>query len=122
MKKIMSLVLAVTLLITVFGGLTVFAADASGIPDGYTVVAAVSGSNDAYGWKVDGTKLYIYYTGAPVAYTSSTYTQRPWQSKVASIKEVVIQGTPTAIGAYSFYQMSNLEKVTFAAPAKCINS
>lgn len=77
MKKIMSLVLAVTLLITVFGGLTVFAADASGIPDGYTVVAAVSGSNDAYGWKVDGTTLYIYYTGDPVAYTSSTYTQRP---------------------------------------------
>ena len=122
MKKIMSLVLAVTLLITVFGGLTVFAADASGIPDGYTVVAAVSGSNDAYGWKVDGTTLYIYYTGDPVAYTSSTYTQRPWQSSAANITEVVIEGTPTAIGDRTFYKMSNLEKVTFAGTETRINT
>lgn len=122
MKKIMSLVLAVTLLITVFGGLTVFATDASSIPDGYTKVDAVSGGNDAYGWKVDGTTLYIYYTGDPVAYTTSTYTQRPWQSSAATITEVVIEGTPTAIGDRTFYKMSNLEKVTFAGTEERINT
>ena len=122
MKKIMSLVLAVTLLMSVFGGLTVFAADPSGIPDGYKVEAAVSGSNDAYGWKVDGETLYIHYTGKPVAYTKLNYTERPWQSKVASIKEVVIQGTPTAIGDRTFYNMSNLKKVTFAGTEKRINT
>ena len=122
MKKIMSLVLAVTLLVSVFGGVAVFAADASGISDGYTVEPAVSGSNDAYGWKVDGTTLYIYYTGDPVAYTSSTYTQRPWQSSAANITEVFIEGTPTAIGDRTFYGMSKLEKVTFAGTEKRINT
>ena len=118
----MSLVLAVTLFMSVFGGLTAFAADASSIPDGYTKVDAVSGGNDAYGWKVDGTKLYIYYTGAPVAYTTSTYTQRPWQSSAAAITEVVIEGTPTAIGDRTFYKMSKLEKVTFAGTEERINT
>ena len=122
MKKIMSLVLAVTLLMSVFGGLTVFAADASGISDGYTEVPAVKGSNDAYSWKVDGTTLYINYTGDPVAYTSETYTQRPWQSSVENITEVVIEGTPTAIGDRTFYGMSKLEKVTFAGTEKRINT
>lgn len=118
MKKIMSLVLAVTLLMSVFGGLTAFAADATSIPKDYTVEGAVADGNDAYGWKVDGTTLKIYYTGNPVTYSKDDYTNRPWQSSVKTITEVVIEGTPTEIGARTFKGMKSLTKVTYSDEAE----
>ena len=118
MKKIMSLVLAVTLLMSVFGGLTAFAADATSIPKDYTVEGAVADGNDAYGWKVDGTTLKIYYTGNPVDYKEGDYTNRPWQGSVKTIEEVVIEGTPTEIGERTFKDMKALKKVTYSDEAK----
>ena len=119
MKKIMSLVLAVTLLMSVFGGLTAFAADATSIPKDYTVEGAVADGNDAYGWKVDDDKtLKIYYTGNPVTYSKDDYTDRPWQDSVDTITEVVIEGTPTEIGARTFKGMKSLTKVTYSDEAK----
>lgn len=114
----MSLVLAVTLLMSVFGGLTAFAADATSIPKDYTVEGAVADGNDAYGWKVDGTTLKIYYTGNPVTYSKDDYTNRPWQSSVKTITEVVIEGTPTEIGARTFKGMKSLTKVTYSDEAE----
>ena len=119
MKKIMSLVLAVTLLMSVFGGLTAFAADAArSIPAEYTVVEAVADGNDAYGWKIDDKTLKIYYTGNPVTYSKDDYTDRPWKDSADKIEEVVIEGTPTEIGARTFKGMKSLTKVTYSDEAK----
>lgn len=118
----MSLVLAVTLVMSVFGGLTAFAADAASIPEGYTVVEAVADGNDAYGWKIDDeTTLYVYYPGNTKVFTKDDYTSRPWQDSAEKITKVVIDGTPTEIGDYTFYQMSNLAEVTFAGTETIIN-
>ncbi len=114
MKKVLSLLLAFTMLLSIMTAMPVFADGSVPTDQGYTVVAAVSGGNDEYGWKVDGTTLYLYYTGAPVTYTSSDYTNRPWNNSAASITKVVIAGTPTEIGAYTFNKMTSLADITFA--------
>lgn len=116
----MSLVLAVTLLMSVFGGLTAFATDATTIPEGYTVVEAVPDGNDAYGWKVDGDgkTLKIYYTGKPVDYSKDDYKNRPWKDSAETIEEVVIEGTPTEIGERTFKGMKSLTKVTYSDEAE----
>ena len=114
----MSLVLAVTLVMSVFGGLTAFAADATSIPKDYTVEGAVEDGNDAYGWKVDDKTLKIYYTGKPVTYSSSDYKNRPWKDSADKIEEVVIEGTPTEIGARTFKGMKSLTKVTYSDEAE----
>ena len=147
MKKIMSLVLAVTLLMSVFGGLTVFAADASGIPDdyekvdavvetvtkewlenqGYETVDPVSKVNELYGWKVyDADKdeiaetLEIFYTGMPKGYTSKDYKTRPWQDQVKTITALVIKGTPTRVPQYGFQEMSALKSVKLAGTEQAV--
>ena len=147
MKKIMSLVLAVTLLMSVFGGLTVFAADASGIPDdyekvdavvetvtkewlenqGYETVDPVSKVNELYGWKVydadkDGIAetLEIFYTGMPKGYTSKDYITRPWQDQVKTITALVIKGTPTRVPQYGFQEMSALKSVKLAGTEQAV--
>ena len=57
MKKIMSLVLAVTLLMSVFGGLTAFAADAASIPEGYK--AKIKATDDVVSVRVAGLQSQV---------------------------------------------------------------
>lgn len=129
MKKIMSLVLAVTLLMSVFGGLTVFAADAvvetvtketlEGL--GYTVEKV--GTDYMYGWKVAEGVLDIYYAGTKVIdYTDSNYKDRPWNSQIKYITSVIIKGTPAQIGKYTFFDMGKLTAFTLAGTETVIGA
>ena len=129
MKKIMSLVLAVTLLVSVFGGVAVFAADAvvetvtketlEGL--GYTVEE--DGTDYMYGWKVAEGVLDIYYAGTKVIdYTDSNYKERPWNSQINDITSVIIKGTPAQIGKYTFFDMGNLTAFTLAGTETVIGA
>ena len=122
MKKAMSLALALALMLSVIAMTPVMAEGSVPTDQGYTIVDAAENGNDKYGWKVDGETLYLYYTGKPVIYTSSNYTSRPWQSQISSISAVVIEGTPTVIGNYTFNGMSNLKSFTLAGTETIINA
>ena len=125
MKKTMSLVLTITVMLSVMA-ITPVMAETTGVPtdQGYTIIPATTEGikNDEYGWKVDGTTLYLYYTGAPGNYASTNYTTRPWNDSVDTITKVVIDGTPTEIGIYTFYGMSKLADVKFAGTETNINN
>ena len=116
MKKNLALLMAIVMVITMMIPITVSAEGEvtetvitkEKLEEmGYTTVEPVANNNDLYGWKVSDGVLDIYYTGAPVMdYAESTYTSRPWNSQAANITSVVINGTPTEIGKYTFYKMS----------------
>lgn len=127
MKKTMSLVLAITMVLSVLA-ITPVMAETTGVPtdQDYTIVAAVAGTNAEYGWKVydadsDETAetLEIYYTGMPKNYKSD-FSDRPWQSEIANITAVVIKGTPTRVAEYAFSGMTNLKSVVFAGTEQSI--
>lgn len=125
MKKTMSLVLAITMVLSVLA-ITPVMAETTGVPlnQGYNIVAATTEGikNDEYGWKVDGTTLYLYYTGAPGNYASTNYQTRPWNDRADTITKVVIDGAPKEIGIYTFYGMSKLTDVDFAGTEENINN
>ena len=132
MKKNLALLMAIVMVITMMIPITVSAEGEvtetvitkEKLEEmGYTTVEPVANNNDLYGWKVSDGVLDIYYTGAPVKnYAESTYTSRPWNSQVKKIKSVVINGTPTEIGKYTFYKMSALKNYTLAGTETVIGA
>ncbi|MBQ2285104.1 MAG: leucine-rich repeat protein [Clostridia bacterium] len=129
MKKIMSLVLAVTLLVSVFGGVAVFATDAvvetvtKEILEGWGYTVEKVGTDYMYGWKVAEGVLDIYYAGTKVIdYTDSNYIDRPWNSQINDITSVIIKGTPAQIGKYTFSNMKGLTAFTLAGTETVIGA
>lgn len=132
MKKNLALLMAIVMVITMMIPITVSAEGEvtetvitkEKLEEmGYTTVEPVANNNDLYGWKVSDGVLDIYYTGAPVKnYAESTYTSRPWNSQAANITSVVINGTPTEIGKYTFYKMSALKNYTLAGTETVIGA
>lgn len=132
MKKNLALLMAIVMVITMMIPITVSAEGEvtetvitkEKLEEmGYTTVEPVANNNDLYGWKVSDGVLDIYYTGAPVKnYAESTYTSRPWNSQAENITSVVINGTPTEIGKYTFYKMSALKNYTLSGTETVIGA
>ena len=99
MKKLLSILLAVTLIISICP-LGLFRITAS---------AATSGKTGQCTWTLNGTVLTISGNGNMGNYFSSSTL--PWGT---SISEVIIEEGVTSIGDYAFYNCTSLTSVTIA--------
>ena len=95
MKKILSIILIVVLILAVIPIGTVFAA------------TSTSGKTGDCTWTLNGTKLTISGHGIMNNYSSSNTS--PWGKEIT---EAVIEEGVTNIGDYAFYQCENLQRVT----------
>ena len=68
----------------------------------------------SYSLSTDNKTLTITGTGAMTNYTSSNYTDRPWNSYATTITKIVISSGVTAIGDYAFQGMTAVESVTYS--------
>lgn len=108
MKKIISLIIVLSMIMSVLGAMPLSA------------VAATSGTcGDALTWTLDdeGT-LTISGTGAMTEWSS--YSKVPWYSERSSIKKVVIGEGVTSISTDTFYNYDNLTEVVISSTVKAI--
>ncbi|MBQ4560928.1 MAG: leucine-rich repeat domain-containing protein [Clostridia bacterium] len=98
MKKLLSLILAVMMLLPLMSA--------------FSLNAATSGSCGAsLNWTLSGSTLTISGSGAMNNY--SYFEKAPWYDSRASIKKVVIADGVTTVGNYAFYQCSALTDIDF---------
>ncbi|MBQ4601431.1 MAG: leucine-rich repeat domain-containing protein [Clostridia bacterium] len=98
MKKLLSLILAVMMLLPLMSA--------------FSLNAATSGSCGAsLNWTLSGSTLTITGSGAMNNY--SYFEKAPWYDSRASIKKVVIADGVTTVGNYAFYQCSALTDIDF---------
>lgn len=105
MKKIISVILSVTLLLSVFAGMSM------------TANAAVrDGTTGDLTWTLDTNtgEFRLSGTGRGDNYANSALNRAPWYLYRTQIKSVVVESGVIQIGAYSFYNCSNLTSVTMA--------
>jgi len=105
MKKALSLVFILTLVITVFCAVDVFAEDATG----------KFGNNDAltWTWKESTTTLTISGNGNMPTYKAETLATRPYNAYATKATTLVIEQGITSIGDYAFDSFSALTSVSF---------
>ena len=73
-------------------------------------------------WTLDDSTLTISGTGAMDDYKDYGAYSAPWSSKTFSIDSIVIEEGATSIGAYAFYNCSNLESVCIPESVTSIGS
>ena len=79
-------------------------------------------------WSLSGTKLTITGKGSMTSFYEfdgqggDNKVYAPWALHAASIEEIVISGTITTVGSYSFKDFVNLTSVTFPESMKAIGS
>ncbi|MBR1929716.1 MAG: leucine-rich repeat protein [Paludibacteraceae bacterium] len=69
----------------------------------------------SYSLSTDNKTLTITGTGAMTNYTSSNYTDRPWNSYATTITKIVISSGVTAIGDYAFQGMTAVSEIEYEA-------
>ena len=107
MKKIMSLLITVTMIISIIQ-IGLF---------GITAGAAASGTTGDCTWSLDGTVLTISGNGNMGNYTNSNTS--PWGKKIT---EVIIENGVTSVGYSAFYGCEELKKVDIPNSIKKIEA
>lgn len=95
MKKALGIILTLTMVLGMFVGIEL------------PVFAATSGTTGDCTWTLDGTKLTISGNGKTGDYLIKD--QAPWGTEIT---EVVIKSGVTNIGTFTFYNCSNLKRIT----------
>ena len=118
MKKVLSVILSVTLLLSVFTALP-FTASAAALDEAAQPVGAQSGkAGDNCTWKLENGVLTISGKGKMYNYSSETIyisgssyikTTAPWRYSITS---AIIKDGVTSIGDYAFYGCTGLTSVT----------
>ena len=81
------------------------------IPEDSDLSGSMPDKTFLWSYDSDNKVLSVYGGGALSAYTSSDYTQRPWQSFCNDIKYLIISNAITSVDAYTFSNMTSLSKV-----------
>ena len=102
MKKVISYILCVCLIITLFSGAVLF-------PVSAVTYSGICGKNLTWEYNSVTSTLTISGTGTMYNYYSS---ETPWQSYYSIIRTVVIDSDVTSIGDYAFYGFKGLESIT----------
>lgn len=108
MKKLLSTLLSVAILMTCIGGISLEASAASVVASGS---CGASGSNMSWELSSDGV-MTIKGSNQRMA-DFSTKNRPGWYGNRADIKELVVQDGVINIGAYAFADCSNMRKVSF---------
>ncbi len=102
MKKFISIILSVVMLLSIVGGINLTAFAESGS----------CGDGVMWDFNADTKTLTISGSGAMTDYTSIDDNNRPWKAYRDSINNLVISEGVTAIGNYSFTFCGNLSEIT----------
>ena len=103
-KRLLSAILSIVMVLTVFSGMTITAHAAS-------VVASGTSGSVNYSLDSDGV-MTLSGNGATADYSQIGVT-RPWYRNLSAIKNIVIEEGVTGIGKYAFYNCTNLETIVF---------
>jgi hypothetical protein len=119
MKKILSVVLSIILLVTVIP-VSTFTASAA--------ISGTCGTNLTWSYNSSTETLAISGTGAMNDYSISTaydgtdayVTSAPWSTSYKTMKTVVISSGVTSIGSFAFYGCTGLTSITIPDPVTSI--
>ena len=110
MKKLLSIIMAAVMIITMT---SIFTMSASAEP------AASGTCGDNATWKIENNTLTITGTGAITGYH---YNDLPWRGQAANIKKIVVGEGITDIGDGDFYYLDNLTEVSLPSTLKTIGN
>ncbi|MGN0522035.1 MAG: glycoside hydrolase [Eubacterium sp.] len=104
MKKVLSFLLSMVMLISVFSGF------------GVKAFAATSGTTGdlSFSLNTDTGVLTISGSGRSGEYANALFQRAPWYNDRASIKSVVVEDGVIALGAYLFNNCTNMTSITIA--------
>jgi uncharacterized repeat protein (TIGR02543 family) len=84
---------------------------------GGNAFAAPEALGNGVTWEISGTTLTIGYegegSGVMPDYSSSNYTERPWNSSSSTIKTIYFDSGVTTVGAYAFKGFIALTSITY---------
>ncbi len=112
-KRILKLVLATALVLTLVLGLASCGGSSAKLPDADSASGTIEGTDISWSYDKDDKRLKISGTGAIPDVASSEDV--PWKAVRHNVQKLDIADTVTEIGNYAFYYCPELEKATVPA-------